>query len=118
VVDAELLAIAEVNAAGGVNGMTLIPLILNGASDASVFASAMTSLFEANNETGEAALNPPIVFGGWTSASRKAMIPIIESHESLLFYPVQYEVSSNSPNLISSHLISLRRCWFFCLFEW
>ena len=39
------------------------------------------------------------MFGGWTSASRKAMLPVFEGNNSLLFYPVQYEGMESSPNI-------------------
>ena len=39
------------------------------------------------------------MFGGWTSASRKAMLPVVEGDKGLLFYPVQYEGLEASPNI-------------------
>ncbi|MGH1489812.1 MAG: urea ABC transporter substrate-binding protein [Acidimicrobiales bacterium] len=89
--DAELLAIKEINAAGGVLGMQIEPIIEDGASDWPTFAEKAEKLIS----TDEVA----VVFGGWTSASRKAMLPVFEGTGGLLFYPVQYEGLEQSPNI-------------------
>jgi urea transport system substrate-binding protein len=87
--DAELLAIEEINAAGGVLGKQLTPVIEDGASDWPTFAEKAQKLI---SEDGVAT-----VFGGWTSASRKAMLPVFEASKALLWYPVQYEGLESSP---------------------
>lgn len=87
--DSLLLAIEEINAAGGVMGRQLQPISEDGASDWPTFAERADKLI---NEDDVAA-----VFGGWTSASRKAMLPVFEDNEALLFYPVQYEGLEASP---------------------
>jgi urea transport system substrate-binding protein len=87
--DAELLAIQEINEAGGVLGRQLDPIEEDGASDEATFAERAQKLIR---EDGVA-----VTFGGWTSASRKAMLPVFEGNESLLFYPVQYEGLEASP---------------------
>lgn len=92
VVDAVLLAIEEINTAGGVLGRTIEPLVVDGQSDPAVFAAEAEKLI---TEEGVAAL-----FGGWTSASRKAMQEVVEANDSLLFYPVQYEGLEQSPNIV------------------
>ncbi|NJK60508.1 MAG: ABC transporter substrate-binding protein [Oscillatoriales cyanobacterium SM2_1_8] len=92
VVDATLLAIEEINAAGGVLGRSLVPVIRDGASDDRQFAAKATELL-----TGQ---QVPVIFGCWTSASRKRVKPIVEQAQGLLFYPVQYEGLERSPNIV------------------
>ena len=89
--DAELLAIEQINAAGGVNGKKLEPIVEDGASDWPTFAEKARKLVEQDKVD--------VVFGGWTSASRKAMLPVFEELNGLLFYPVQYEGLESSPNI-------------------
>jgi urea transport system substrate-binding protein len=89
--DAELMAIDEINAAGGVLGKKLRPIIEDGASDWPTFAEKARKLIEEDKV--------PVVFGCWTSASRKAVLPVFESLHGLLFYPVQYEGLEQSPNI-------------------
>ena len=90
--NAALLAIDEINARGGVLGRKLEPVVADGESDPATFAAAARSLIE---EDGVAA-----IFGGWTSASRKAILPVVESSGSMLWYPVQYEGLEQSPNIV------------------
>lgn len=87
--NAELLAIDEVNAAGGVLGKKLEPVIEDGASDWPLFAKKAQKLISVDNVA--------VTFGGWTSASRKALLPVFEGNKALLFYPVQYEGLESSP---------------------
>jgi urea transport system substrate-binding protein len=87
--DAELLAIEEINAAGGVLGKKLEPVVEDGASDWPTFAEKATKLIRQDKVA--------TVFGGWTSASRKAMLPVFERNKALLWYPVQYEGLESSP---------------------
>lgn len=89
--DAELLAIEEINADGGVLGRQIEAVVEDGASDNATFAEKATKLLESD---GVAA-----VFGCWTSASRKAVLPIFEEENGLLWYPVQYEGMESSPNI-------------------
>lgn len=89
--DSTLLAIEEINEAGGVLGHEIVPEVEDGASDWDTFAERAEKLIGVD----EAA----VVFGGWTSASRKAMLPVFEGMEGLLFYPVQYEGLEASPNI-------------------
>ena len=83
VVDAELLAIEEVNKAGGVMGKQLVAQIEDGASDPATFAEKAKKLVQSDKV--------PVVFGCWTSSSRKAVRPVFKDSAALLFYPVQYE---------------------------
>ncbi|MDH4077544.1 MAG: transporter substrate-binding protein, partial [Acidimicrobiia bacterium] len=89
--DAELLAIKEINANGGVLGRPIVPVVEDGASDWPTFASKAEKLLTVDKVA--------VVFGGWTSASRKAMLPVFEGLDGLLFYPVQYEGLEASPNI-------------------
>ncbi|WP_018924826.1 urea ABC transporter substrate-binding protein [Salsuginibacillus kocurii] len=89
--DSELLAIEEINDNGGVLGKELVPIIEDGASDWPTFAERADKLLQEDEV--------PVIFGGWTSASRKAMQPVVEGHNGLLFYPVQYEGMEASPNI-------------------
>ncbi|MEG4807855.1 urea ABC transporter substrate-binding protein [Microcoleus sp. F8-D3] len=89
--DATLLAVEEINAAGGVLGRPLAAVIEDGASDLQTFAQkAKQLLLEAQ---------VAVVFGCWTSASRKAVQPVFEHGRGLLFYPVQYEGLEQCPNI-------------------
>jgi ABC-type branched-subunit amino acid transport system substrate-binding protein len=87
--DAELLAIKELHDAGGVVGRTLEPVIEDGASDWPTFADKARKLINEDEVA--------VTFGGWTSASRKAMLPVFEGAHALLWYPVQYEGLEASP---------------------
>jgi urea transport system substrate-binding protein len=87
--DAELLAIDEINAAGGVMGKKLKPVVEDGASDWPTFAEKAQKLISTDKVAA--------TFGGWTSASRKAMLPVFERNKALLYYPVQYEGLEASP---------------------
>jgi len=89
--DATLLAIDEINASGGVLGKQLEPVVEDGASDWPTFAEKARKLIQSDDVA--------VVFGGWTSASRKAMLPVFEGLNGLLFYPVQYEGLEASPNI-------------------
>jgi urea transport system substrate-binding protein len=87
--DAEMLAIKEINAKGGVMGKKIEAVLEDGASDWPTFASKAEKLLTVDKVA--------TVFGGWTSASRKAMKPVFEGHKGLLWYPVQYEGLEASP---------------------
>ena len=92
VVDATLLAIEEINAAGGILGRDVEVVIADGRSNPSVFKTEAERLI---SEEGVSA-----IFGCWTSACRKTIKPIIETHNNLLFYPLQYEGLEQSPNIV------------------
>ncbi|WP_425451964.1 urea ABC transporter substrate-binding protein [Bacillus taeanensis] len=92
--DAELLAIEEINANGGLLGKQIKPIIEDGASDWPTFAEKAKKLLQQDEVA--------TIFGGWTSASRKAMLPVIEENNGLLWYPVQYEGMESSPNIFYS----------------
>lgn len=90
--DAEKLAIAEINAAGGVLGKQIEYQEEDGASDPSTFATKAEKLIDQDGIT--------TVFGCWTSSSRKAVKPVFEDYDALLFYPVQYEGMESSTNIV------------------
>ena len=92
--DAELLAIDEINRNGGVLGRQIEPVVEDGASDWPTFAEKAQKLISTDNVAA--------TFGGWTSASRKAMLPVFESNKALLYYPVQYEGLEASPYIFYS----------------
>lgn len=92
--NATLLAIEQINASGGVLGKKIEPVIEDGASDPAIFAQKAQKLIEQEKVV--------TVFGGWTSASRKAMLPVFERFHSLLWYPVQFEGNECSPDIMYS----------------
>lgn len=89
--DSLQLAAQEINADGGVLGKQLEIVSEDGQSEPTIFAEKAGKLITSDCVAA--------VFGGWTSASRKAMLPVFESQDSLLFYPVQYEGLESSPNI-------------------
>jgi urea transport system substrate-binding protein len=89
--DAIKLAVDEINSKGGVLGKQIHVVGEDGASDPAVFAQKAEKLIKDDCVAA--------VFGGWTSSSRKAMLPVFESNNSLLYYPVQYEGLESSKNI-------------------
>lgn len=85
------LAAQEINAEGGVLGKQLEIVTEDGASEPTKFAEKAQKLITSDCTAA--------VFGGWTSASRKAMLPVFERTDALLFYPVQYEGLEASKNI-------------------
>jgi urea transport system substrate-binding protein len=69
-------------------------VIEDGASDPSTFAQKASKLIESDHAV--------TVFGGWTSASRKAMLPVFERTRNLLWYPVQFEGNECSQSIMYS----------------
>lgn len=89
--DAVLLAIDEINASSRVLGKTIVPVLADAASDPSISAEKARELIE---EEGVVAL-----FGCLSSTCRKAILPVLEEYNSLLFYPDIYEGFESSPNI-------------------
>ena len=89
--DAALMAIAEINQAGGILGDRIEPIIADGASKPLVFADRARKLIQEDRVK--------TLFGCWTSASRKAVLPVVEELNTLLWYPVQYEGLEESKNI-------------------
>ncbi len=91
VVDATLLAIDEINRRGGLLGRRVEASVADGRSDAVEFAHQAESLICEKGVR--------VLFGCWMSAHRKAVLPVVEKHDNLLIYPVQYEGLESSPNI-------------------
>ncbi len=92
VVDSTLMAIEEINLQGGIHGRIIEPVVVDGRSDWPTFAVEAERLIVEEKVS--------VVFGCWTSASRKTVKPVFEKHNHLLFYPVQYEGLEQSKNII------------------
>ncbi|MBU2569007.1 MAG: urea ABC transporter substrate-binding protein [Gammaproteobacteria bacterium] len=91
-VQAEKLAIDQINAMGGVLGRKIEYIQEDGASDWPTFAEKSKKLL-VNDKVAS-------VFGCWTSASRKAVLPVFEQYNGMLYYPTFYEGLEQSPNVI------------------
>jgi urea transport system substrate-binding protein len=89
--DVALMTIAEINAQGGVLGKQLEPVVVDPASDWPLFAEKARELLQKEKVA--------VVFGCWTSVSRKSVLPVFEELNGLLFYPVQYEGEESSYNV-------------------
>ncbi len=89
--DILLYTFDEINANGGVMGKMIEPVVVDGASNWPLFAEKAKQLLEQD----ECA----VVFGCWTSVSRKSVLPVFEKNNGLLFYPVQYEGEEESQNV-------------------
>ncbi|WP_198147309.1 urea ABC transporter substrate-binding protein [Gilvimarinus polysaccharolyticus] len=91
-VQAEKLAIEQINAMGGVLGRQIEYVQEDGASDWPTFAEKSRKLLLQDKVAS--------VFGCWTSASRKAVLPVFEQYNGMLYYPTFYEGLEQSPNVI------------------
>ena len=89
--DTMLMLIAEQNAKGGVLGKQLEAVVVDPASDWPLFAEKARELLTVEKVD--------VMFGCWTSVSRKSVLPVIEELNGLLFYPVQYEGEESSKNV-------------------
>ena len=89
--DAMLMLIEEQNKKGGVLGKKLEAVVVDPASDWPLFAEKARELIEVNGVD--------VVFGCWTSVSRKSVLPVFEELNSILFYPVQYEGEESQRNV-------------------
>ena len=90
--DTVLMLIDEQNKKGGLLGKKLEAVVVDPASDWPLFAEKATGLLEKDKVA--------VVFGCWTSVSRKSVLPVFEKDNGLLFYPVQYEGEESSKNVI------------------
>ena len=90
--DATLLAISEVNASGGVMGKQVNAIVEDGASDPKTYNEKASKLVIENKL--------PTVFGSYTSASRKAVLPVFEKRNAMYFYPTYYEGFECSKNVV------------------
>ncbi len=89
--DTVLMMIQDQNAKGGLLGRKLEPIIADPASDWSFFAEKARDLLAKGDVA--------VVFGCWTSASRKSVLPVFEQLNGLLYYPIQYEGEESSRNV-------------------
>jgi urea transport system substrate-binding protein len=89
--DVALMTIAEINAKGGVLGRKLEAVVVDPASNWPLFAEKARELLQKDAVS--------VVFGCWTSVSRKSVLPVFEELNGLLFYPVQYEGEESSYNV-------------------
>jgi len=89
--DVVLMAVDEINAKGGVMGMKIEPVVVDPASNWPLFAEKARQLLTQDKVA--------VVFGCWTSVSRKSVLPVFEELNGLLFYPVQYEGEEISKNV-------------------
>ena len=89
--DVALMAIDEINAKGGLLGKKLEPVVVDPASNWPLFAEKTKQLLTQDKVA--------VVFGCWTSVSRKSVLPVVEEANGLLFYPVQYEGEELSKNV-------------------
>jgi ABC-type branched-subunit amino acid transport system substrate-binding protein len=87
-----LLAVEEINASGGVNGRELVPIIYDPGSD-SVACGHLAKRLMIEDDVST-------IFGCYTSSSRKAVLPVVERLNGLLWYPTLYEGFETSPNVI------------------
>ena len=90
--DVMLMLIEEQNKKGGVLGKKLEPVVVDPTSNWPLFAEKARELITKDKVD--------VVFGCWTSVSRKSVLPVFEELDSLLFYPVQYEGEESSKNVI------------------
>jgi len=89
--DVTLMLIADQNAKGGVLGRQLEPVVVDPQSNWPLFAEKARQLLSSDKVD--------VVFGCWTSVSRKSVLPVFEELDGLLFYPVQYEGEESSRNV-------------------
>jgi urea transport system substrate-binding protein len=89
--DVALMTIEEINEKGGVLGRKIEPVVVDPASNWPLFAEKARELIQKDKVA--------VVFGCWTSVSRKSVLPVFEELNGLLFYPVQYEGEESSYNV-------------------
>jgi len=93
--DVVLMAVDEINGAGGVKvagkSYMIEPVVVDPASNWPLFAEKAKQLIVQEKVA--------VTFGCWTSVSRKSVLPVFEEYNSLLFYPVQYEGEEQSLNV-------------------
>jgi urea transport system substrate-binding protein len=90
-IDAEILALEQLNQAGGLLGRPIRWVIADGGSDWNTFAREADRLISDEKVS--------VIFGCWTSACRKGVLPVVEAADHLLFYPMAYEGMEQSPNI-------------------
>lgn len=91
-VDAEKMAIDEINAAGGIMGRKIVPMVEDGASENAVFAEKAAKLLQSDKVAA--------IVGCYTSSSRKAVLPVLNRVKGLLYYPTYYEGQEEDSQVI------------------
>lgn len=91
-VDAELMAIDEINANGGILGRKILPIVVDAKSDDLIFAQEAERLIVQEKVVA--------IVGCWTSSSRKSVKPVVEKYHNLLMYPITSEGADESPNVV------------------
>lgn len=89
--DTVLMLIKEQNAKGGLLGKQLEPVVVDPASNWPLFAEKARELISKDHVN--------VIFGSWTSVSRKSVLPVLEELNGLMFYPVQFEGEESSKNI-------------------
>jgi urea transport system substrate-binding protein len=89
--DTVLMLIKNQNRKGGLLGKKIVPVVVDPASNWPLFAEKARELLEKDKVA--------VIFGCWTSVSRKSVLPVVEELNGLLFYPVQYEGEESSLNV-------------------
>lgn len=95
--DATLMAISEINASGGIGGRRLKAIVEDGASDPKTYNEKVSKLVIQDRV--------PTVFGSYSSASRKAVLPVVERRRNLYFYPTFYEGYECSKNVVYTNAV-------------
>jgi urea transport system substrate-binding protein len=91
-IDAEEMALTEINQSGGLLGRQVEWVVADGRSDWPTFAREAEKLINKEKVS--------VIFGCWTSASRKSVKPVVENNSHLLIYPMAYEGLEQSPNIV------------------
>ncbi len=89
--DTVLMLVEQQNAKGGLLGCEIEAVVVDPASDWPLFAEKARELLTVSNVD--------VIFGSWTSVSRKSALPVLEELNGLMFYPVQYEGEESSKNV-------------------
>jgi urea transport system substrate-binding protein len=89
--DVMLMLVEQQNAAGGLLGCEIEAVVVDPASDWPLFAERARELLTVDEVD--------VIFGSWTSVSRKSVLPVLEELNGLMFYPVQYEGEESSRNV-------------------
>ncbi len=90
--DVDLMAIEEINAAGGGGGHPIEPVVVDPASNWPLFAEKARQLISQDKVAA--------IFGCWTSVSRKSVLPVLDELNGLLFYPVQFEGQEENKHVV------------------
>ena len=89
--DTMLMLIEDQNKKGGILGKKIVPVVVDPASNWPLFAEKARELLTVSKVD--------VIFGSWTSVSRKSALPVLEELNGLMFYPVQYEGEESSKNV-------------------